>query len=146
VVDTQVLVTVVAAGLALISGLILLVLNSMRASINRLEAGTTVRLDKQDAVIEKIKDALGELKDTLRDRQDGAKDSLVLQIEAIEAAVHQLETKMLETNVTKPECQHVVADLKQRIAALEKALKEVDAVTREQSTLLARIDQAVQSL
>lgn len=144
--DTNVVLTIVGALLAVVSGLIMLQLKSIKVSSDRLEDAVTKRLDKQDSVIEKIKDALGELKDTIRDRQDVDRGALIQQIETAEAGLHAFQTKVLSNNVTKTECQQVISDLKQRIFALEESLKEVDAVTREQSMILARIDQAVRSL
>lgn len=144
--NTQVLITIIGGGLALVSTLILLFLNTIKASINRIETNTAKRMDKQDATIDKIKDALSELKDSMRDRAAGDKDNLINQIEDVEQDLHRFQTQMISDTVTKNECQTQVNDLKIRISKLEDALRKVDNVTREQSLILARIEQAVKSL
>jgi len=144
--STQFLVVLCGSGLALISGLILLVINSMRTSINRLEEATSKRLDKQDAAIEKLKDALSELKESFRDRADGTRDIILSQIEDTEKQLNTFQNQVLSDNVTHGECRRSMEDLKARISKLENALKEVDLMSREQSLILARIEQAIRSL
>lgn len=144
--EMRLVVAIIGGGAALISALLLLILKSMNQNIVKLEETTSKRLERHDDIISRLRVDLSDLKSSFRDKAAGDRNDLYSQIEDVEEKLHSFQTSTLSSYPTKAECQKQVDDLKSRIIALESAVKEVDSVTREQSLLLARIDQAVRNL